>query len=645
MGNNESNPFSISKSNDLTDEEIYKLWVDDMNFIRFIDPKSLTPKIIIGGKGSGKTHLMRYFSYEVQLQKNKSIKNTIIKDGYLGIFIRASTLFGSRFNHKTDKNKWQVIFYYYFELFITSKYLLPILKQLIKEYPKQEQQLLIEINKLFDCPLKNIKKLLDIDDSITKEIQSINIHINKYLFDNNSINNINPSVSKTSLLFGIPKIVKKIFKDTPKIKSLVFNYFIDEFENFEPAQQQYIQTIVRESGDICTFRLGIRTYDFDKNILKTEHDTEVNKIGSEISFIDLDEWLMEKKSKYIDFAVKIIQKKFNPKNITEYKEYKEYLASLFKNNGGKIDSTKAFDELDRELKKLKTTPSNQEMIIKNLKIKSSDEHDKNMIEKINIYKFYKKNKKSSNLVQISSDIKKECRLFLDGGDSTYSKDIEKQKENMLAQLYKENGSNNPIYLGLENIIKISFFNPRHFINLMSYIYEYSDYYEEDIKDKISEDIQIKALQKLANWFEDDYDKTGDYGHKLKEYSDRLCRYLEAIRFSPAPIDTSVTIFYINNDNFAKYKDKLSALSGRLIFIDRNKDRLGKNTKNKDRAKSFQINYIYSEKYKLPVISRGSVELRDTDLKAIFSDNDKDFKKMLAKKCLITNNEQSQQKLF
>ena len=58
------NPFSITKAVDFTDEEIDSNWVDfpaGGGFFRLADPKSTMPLFIIGGKGTGRTHLMRYF--------------------------------------------------------------------------------------------------------------------------------------------------------------------------------------------------------------------------------------------------------------------------------------------------------------------------------------------------------------------------------------------------------------------------------------------------------------------------------------------------------------------------------------------------------------------------------------------------------
>lgn len=67
-----SNPFSLTKANDLTNDQIQDLWVDVgsseapnslFNSGRFASPM---PTFILGGKGSGKTHLMRYASYALQ---------------------------------------------------------------------------------------------------------------------------------------------------------------------------------------------------------------------------------------------------------------------------------------------------------------------------------------------------------------------------------------------------------------------------------------------------------------------------------------------------------------------------------------------------------------------------------------------------
>jgi hypothetical protein len=613
MDNKKQNPFSISKASDLSNEDIQNFWVDGINFSDFIDPSSLKPKIIVGGKGSGKTHLMKRFSYDVQILEKKTIASIIKDDCYIGIFMRASTLLGGRFNHTKDKKKWQAIFYYYFELFFTKTYLFPVLEQLEYEYPDKKDQLVKEILDLFDKEIE-AETLSNIKKRLSDEVKKINRCVNDYLFDNDSINDINHIVSRTELIFGIPKVVKSVFKDIPKIEQLTFNYFIDEFENFEPQQQRYIQTLVRESGDICTFRIGIRSHAFNSDTLKTEHSSERNKMGSETESIYLDDWLMADKKKYRDFALEIIQKKFNPENILDIKEYKIFLLRLFDESSGRIcDSGKAFKSLTAELKK-NVTNSVIQGIIKNLKT------DDPLMDKLNIYNFYKN--KEEDYLKRSEFVKK---------NGVSNNDKEKQKENMKAQLYEENLDTNPIYLGLDAFIKISDFNPRHMINIMGYVYDWVDYCEGDMSKKIPYKEQIHSERKLLLWFKDDYDTSGKYGHQLSLYIDKFCRYLKAVRFSPKPIDTSVTSFFVSQENYMKYKEQFDSLSKRMIII-KKKERKGKNKNAHTLEYQFRINFVYSEKYQLPLIDRGTIEVDNSVLNVIFDDNDNDdsgFKKILS----------------
>src|SRR3546814_449440 len=60
------NPFNITKAVDFSDQQVLDTWVDlptAGGFFELADPTSPMPLLLLGGKGSGRTHLMRYFSY------------------------------------------------------------------------------------------------------------------------------------------------------------------------------------------------------------------------------------------------------------------------------------------------------------------------------------------------------------------------------------------------------------------------------------------------------------------------------------------------------------------------------------------------------------------------------------------------------
>ncbi len=71
-----ANPFEVVKSVDFSDEEINEYWVDLAEsrdqFTEIIKPLSPTPMILLGGKGSGKTHVVRHYSYNLQRIRNKA---------------------------------------------------------------------------------------------------------------------------------------------------------------------------------------------------------------------------------------------------------------------------------------------------------------------------------------------------------------------------------------------------------------------------------------------------------------------------------------------------------------------------------------------------------------------------------------------
>jgi hypothetical protein len=71
-------------------------------------------------------------------------------------------------------------------------------------------KLVKEILDLFDKEIE-AETLSNIKKRLSDEVKKINRCVNDYLFDNDSINDINHIVSRTELIFGIPKVVKICF--------------------------------------------------------------------------------------------------------------------------------------------------------------------------------------------------------------------------------------------------------------------------------------------------------------------------------------------------------------------------------------------------------------------------------------------------
>ena len=136
-----NNPFSLTKANDLTDEQISSLWVDvegDERFGTLFDAGRFTspmPTFILGGKGSGKTHLMRYASFSLQrmrfLEQKLPMVEGLGRDGYVGIYVKCSGLATGRFQGKGQSDEaWVEIFSYYLELWLGQS-ILDVVAQIV----------------------------------------------------------------------------------------------------------------------------------------------------------------------------------------------------------------------------------------------------------------------------------------------------------------------------------------------------------------------------------------------------------------------------------------------------------------------------------------------------------------------------------
>ena len=119
-----SNPFDITKAVDYTDNEIYKYWVDldGQASVKVMKPDSLMPMIIVGSKGSGKTHIMKYYSYELQKIRCTKTKSKLSDEKFIGVYIRCSGFNASKFKGKgVSDDVWAMLYAYYWELWVGER--------------------------------------------------------------------------------------------------------------------------------------------------------------------------------------------------------------------------------------------------------------------------------------------------------------------------------------------------------------------------------------------------------------------------------------------------------------------------------------------------------------------------------------------
>ncbi len=232
-----NNPFDITKAVDFTDEQIIEYWVDISSkggFKDLLKPTSVMPMILLGSKGSGKTHLMRYFSYELQkIKYQENLKKGLEDDKFIGIYVRCSGFNSERFSNKGQSDEiWGSVYAYYWELWlaqITLNSIIDLQHKNIVEIPN-EQELIAQIIGLLNkkpndnIPL-NLKDLVHFFSSLQRKVD---YQVENCIFNEDNKLYIDILVSPARITYGLPVIMTEL---VPFFKDKIFLYLIDELEN------------------------------------------------------------------------------------------------------------------------------------------------------------------------------------------------------------------------------------------------------------------------------------------------------------------------------------------------------------------------------------------------------------------------------
>lgn len=630
------NPFNITKAVDYSDEELNKFWVDfpiEKGFKGIIKPTSEMPMIILGSKGSGKTHIMKHFSFTMQhIRWKENILNGVIEDGYFGVYLRCSGLNGFKFNGRGESEEtWQDIFSYYLELWLSQLLLNNIIKLIENSNVRiNEHVVTLEILDLFDTkdlPI-NIKSLTHLSKYLNDLQKEIDYAINNRAFTNVKISeSIRILTSPGKLIFGMPEVFSKEVKE---LKDVKFLYLLDEYENFTPNQQKYFNTLIRERKNPTCFKIGARRYGI--RTFETLSAGEEIKIGSEFEEFDLDDIFRDQNKIYSEFIKKICIKRLENVGV---EINGEELSSKFL----MADDEEFLKEISKKEKKhLKQLSSKLvkavdkaalDRIINNISFKQDV-----FLERVNVLLFYREWNKKSNLIEASEEIKLSClEYFNSKNEGKHHNVIDKHKRDIIDALYRESSQKIPTYAGFENLIKISNGIPRHFLITMKHIFRWNEFYDINIFDiknenKISVESQLNALADTTNWFIEDSRHPGKDGNKIKECIFRLCDFLRELRFSDTPPECSISTISIQTKvlpkEISEILDFLEQYSY-LIKLD-----TGRRDKNKNsRNITFQINGLLASEWELSISRRGIVDLNFLEIKDIFfPDNEDVYKKFI-----------------
>jgi len=217
----------------------------------FTTLKDHRPCILQGGRGTGKTTVLRGLSYQGQYAiLNEDIKR-LDENSFVGIYFRVNTNHAHAFQGRgISEADWGRIYAHYFNLLICWE----ISKYLSWHLTKSPYD---EVLTAHSCGLiaksLHIEKDIDSFDTLCKELQKA-----MYSFQSEVNNVVKDNIPWLSMPGDPIKLFVEQALTLRQLEGKMFYLLIDEYENLMDNQQQIMNTLLKHVPESYTFKIGVR---------------------------------------------------------------------------------------------------------------------------------------------------------------------------------------------------------------------------------------------------------------------------------------------------------------------------------------------------------------------------------------------------
>lgn len=638
------NPFGVTKSDDFSNEEIQRFWVEPggVSASTLLKPTRLMSMEIIGGKGSGKTHLLRHFALTVhKAQQGEDPLSVFERQGYLGVYVRCDSLNPARFSGKSqDGETWLAVFQYFIDLWLVQALLDKIAVTIESQPPSSESldgQFPKEVCALFDEPPELPPTTLNGLRGLIRGFQrEIDVAINNLPITRKLEIRIRTGPSR--LIFGVPQLLSKF---SAKLSKLVVLYLLDEMENLSLDQQKYINTLIRHRTGNCSFRLGARLYGIKTNETIVG---EINRPGAEFDVLELDAYWRSKRQ-YKEFCAKLCISRLQASGYFAEAQEQQVLEKMLTKSFEEPTSDRFYHDYTNTL--FAKCPPHERPYLKRLRNELGTEWKRQsklgirresdidevlaelksepypLIEKLNIFLLYKDWSKQRDLRKSSARIGAESRQFISSQGtepSDYFSAYQHFSADMLAQLMHD-ARVRVKYSGFDTFVRMSSGLPRNLLFILKNVFDWAIFNgEQPFKGKaITMETQERAVIESSSWFFEEARPTQS-ADQIQRGIDRLATLFREIRYSEKPSECSLCTFSCPVSALTdRTKAMLNLAQDWSMLI---KHRRGQKDRNSSRVDDkFQLSPMLAVRWELPLSRRGALALNADEVNAIFGEPD------------------------
>lgn len=634
-----NNPFEVTKAVDFTDSEIASRFVSfSAAKYPLVDPSSPTVQYLVGGKGGGRTHLMRYYSYPLQKARAaRPLLESLAAEGYIGVYAPASGLDGSRFEGaRIGSEAWSAVFAQSLEVRLAL-----LLVDVLLDIQRSEKPWELEHQSSFAVSVGSLiggltlaqdsDPLASLKNELVSLQQVIDMAVNNAPLTRKL--DVGIRFNPGSLLFGLGTSAMTAL---PGLSGIKITYMLDELENLTASQQMFVNTLVREKQLPTSFLIGSREWGIRTHL--TLSAGEENREGSEFKRVVPEQKYGQNDEAYRDFCLDMIRKRLRESGIPADRAegWSDRLtaargsalldAPLLASIGSseRRHLTRLRDAVVRATSDLRLAEAAVDAV-------TFDSHP--LLEKLAILRAYQKWSKSSNFNRSHFS---DARSFIEplasgeGVSTTLSNFLNLWKHDMAAQIYADHLVDQP-YSGVDSLIMMSGHLPRSLLVTLKYITSRAEWRGEDPftgSGPIPVSTQSAGMREASAWYLNDVRPLGEAGTRCDKAIRRLGSLLRDVRYSDKPPEVNVTTFSSNLEGVSEEtRDVIEDCVKYRMLLEIPGGRQARNQGSVHRK--FQIHPMLSPFFALGFGRRGDLTLTGDEVSSIFapSSSEGDFRSL------------------
>jgi hypothetical protein len=636
--NYQENPIAQNRA-----EEIgYDFWEEFVipPFYDILDLLSAKkPRVVVGGRGCGKTSLLRFLCHQTQFSEKRS--NIDISDlTHIGLYWKIDTQFAKQLSNRgLNEDEWRIAFEHMATLLIC--------KEILKSLESIAESSFIGLSREMIDTL-DLSILSSFNDDVPNNFAGLKLFIRR---ESNYFQAWVGGIKNKSEPSFLPKqfineLLTEVKSQIDVFEDANFYVYIDEYENLLLDQQRLINTWLKHSEVPLIFNLAMKRNSFlDKNTIGAEQLSEIHDyreydlesyykgqisfdlFAAEILFLRL--W---KGDNNIKIPITISELRSTDKNILEKRRSIEYRKKVLNAANDYLPSVDIVQAC-RDVFKDKILKRRFEILLDEaLKTKS----ESFSLEKLPIDEYPHAVVILPSLIARNiplKDVLIQIENLESGNDNKFTGKTDWIHNNVngcLLMIYEPLGRDCPLYAGFDSFCLMSKTNLRHFLELCfkSITNEKLSNSKNEIK-SISIKAQSEAAKQASTSFLKEVKSFGNNGNSLHTFVLRLGTYFKFAHKRLAQSEPEQNHFSINGTQSLEITKFLNdAIKWSVIY--ENKITKQKGGKNKLESEDFEyiLNPIYAPYFHISFRKKRRIDFNVHDFNSILFGDFNEFENYL-----------------